>query len=253
MKEVYPFISTFLLTINENTHTMTKQHILIVEDELKIANLISKYLELEGYLSTHVIDGNEATNTYKKCQADLVILDLMLPNKNGIEICKKLRETSNVPIIMLTARVEEIDKLIGFDAGADDYVCKPFKPKELMARVKALLKRANLSQPKATSVIEKGTVKLDTNSHKVFVKNQEITLTLNEFNLLKIFLECPNKVFSRQELLKITQGKYFESYERTIDSHIKNLRKKLNKVDEHTHYIKSIYGVGYQYSYDESQ
>lgn len=226
---------------------MTKQHILIVEDEEKIANLISKYLTLEGFSFTHVADGKNVIPQFNQCQADLIILDVMLPNIDGIELCKSLREITDTPIIMLTARVDEIDRLIGFDVGADDYVCKPFKPKELMARIKAILKRVNREQSKNTTVIKKGIISLDTNSHKVFVKSQEVTLTLNEFNLLKIFLEHPNRVFSRQELLKITQGKYFESYERTIDSHIKNLRKKLTKADPNTQHIKSIYGVGYQY------
>lgn len=230
---------------------MTKQHILIVEDEIKIATLIGKYLALEGYDSSHVIDGKDAINAYQTCQADLIVLDLMLPNINGIDICKSLREISNVPIIMLTARVEEIDKLIGFDVGADDYVCKPFKPKELMARIKAILHRCNLSSNTQSSTIMSGVIKIDITTHKVFVKDKEVTLTFNEFNLLKIFLEFPDKVYSRQELLKITQGKYFESYERTIDSHIKNLRKKLTKVDPNTQHIKSIYGVGYQYISDE--
>lgn len=232
---------------------MNKKHILIVEDEFKIANLISKYLILEGYESSHVSDGKDALTVFQECQADLVVLDIMLPNVNGIDICKSIREISDVPIIMLTARVEEIDKLIGFDVGADDYVSKPFKPKELMARIKAVLKRVNHTQESSSSIIESGSITLDAVTHKVFVKNQEVVLTLNEFNLLKVFLECPNKVFSRQELLKTTQGKYFESYERTVDSHIKNLRKKLTKVDPNTHYIKSIYGVGYQYICDRSK
>lgn len=229
---------------------MTKKHILIVEDEFKIAKLISQYLLLEDYDSTHIDDGIEAISTYKKCQADLIILDVMLPNMNGIDVCRSLRKITNAPIIMLTARVDEIDRLIGFDVGADDYVCKPFKPKELMARIKAILKRVNHSQQVNSSIIETGTIKLDSSSHKVYVNNQEVVLTFNEFNLIKVFLESPNRVFSRQELLKITQGKYFESYERTIDSHIKNLRKKLTKADPNTNHIKSIYGVGYQYTCD---
>ncbi|MGL1959303.1 MAG: response regulator transcription factor [Colwellia sp.] len=229
---------------------MTKQHILIVEDELKIADLIGKYLLLEGYDSSHVIDGKEALQCFKHCQADLIILDLMLPNINGIDLCKSFREISNVPIIMLTARVEEIDKLIGFEVGADDYVCKPFKPKELMARVKAVLKRVNTNQQIQPTLIEKGAIILDINAHKVYVQGIDVILTLNEFNLLKNFLEHPNKVFSRQALLEATQGKYFESYERTIDSHIKNLRKKLTQADPNNHHIKSIYGVGYQFICD---
>lgn len=226
---------------------MTMQHILIIEDEEKIASLISKYLMLEGFNSTHIADGKDALASFEYCQADLIILDVMLPSIDGITLCKAFREITDTPIIMLTARIDEIDRLIGFDVGADDYVCKPFKPKELMARIKAILKRVNKGQKKNSNVIAKGGISLDIHNHKVLVEEQEVVLTLNEFNLLKLFLEHPNRVFSRQELLKITQGKYFESYERTIDSHIKNLRKKLTKADPNTCHIKSIYGVGYQY------
>tara|TARA_R110002167_G_scaffold91458_1_gene246006 strand:- start:49155 stop:49841 length:687 start_codon:yes stop_codon:yes gene_type:complete len=225
---------------------MTKQHILIIEDEIKIANLISKYLLLEGYTSSHVADGIDAIHCFEQCQTSLIILDVMLPSIDGIELCKSFRKITETPIIMLTARVDEIDQLIGFDVGADDYVCKPFKPKELMARIKAILKRVNYANGQNSAVIATGTITLDINSHKVYVKDKEVILTFNEFNLLKIFVECPNRVFSREELLNITQGKYFESYERTIDSHIKNLRKKLTKAEPNTHHIKSIYGVGYQ-------
>lgn len=228
------------------SENQAKQHILIIEDEVKIAELLEKYLYLEGYQTSLIHDGNLVLNAVNELNPDLIILDIMLPGINGIELCSKIRQTSDVPIIMLTARVEEIDHLIGFDVGADDYVTKPFKPKELMARVKAILKRRRMPT-NTRSTFQAGTIVLNPSEHKVLVKDEELKLTINEFSLLKILIASPNKVFSRQDLLTLTQGKYFESYERSIDSHIKNLRKKLTVADPQNHYIESIYGVGYKF------
>lgn len=228
------------------SETLAKQHILVIEDEVKIAELIEKYLYLEGFKTSLIHDGNCALDAVNELNPDLIILDIMLPGTNGIELCSKIRQYSDVPIIMLTARVEEIDHLIGFDVGADDYVTKPFKPKELMARVKAILKRRRMPSSKP-STFTAGNIIVDPSEYKVLVKNEELKLTINEFSLLKILIASPNKVFSRQDLLAMTQGKYFESYERSIDSHIKNLRKKLTQADPDSHYIESIYGVGYKF------
>ncbi|MGB0989111.1 MAG: response regulator [Pseudoalteromonas spongiae] len=228
------------------SETLAKQHILVIEDEVKIAELIEKYLYLEGFKTSLIHDGNCALDAVNELNPDLIILDIMLPGTNGIELCSKIRQFSDVPIIMLTARVEEIDHLIGFDVGADDYVTKPFKPKELMARVKAILKRRRMPTNKP-STFTAGNIIVDPSEYKVLVKNEELKLTINEFSLLKILIASPNKVFSRQDLLTMTQGKYFESYERSIDSHIKNLRKKLTQADPDSHYIESIYGVGYKF------
>lgn len=228
------------------SETLAKQHILVIEDEVKIAELIEKYLYLEGFKTSLIHDGNCALDAVNELNPDLIILDIMLPGTNGIELCSKIRQFSDVPIIMLTARVEEIDHLIGFDVGADDYVTKPFKPKELMARVKAILKRRRMPSSKP-STFTAGNIIVDPSEYKVLVKNEELKLTINEFSLLKILIASPNKVFSRQDLLTMTQGKYFESYERSIDSHIKNLRKKLTQADPGSHYIESIYGVGYKF------
>lgn len=222
-----------------------KKHILIVEDEIKIATLIQKYLVLNDYLSTHVLDGIAAVEEVKKQQPDLVVLDILLPGFDGIEVCKQIRQFSSVPIIFLTARVEEVDYLIGFDVGADDYVTKPFRPLELMARIKAVLSRSDKFKPENILII--GSVSLNVDKHTVNVNDQAIKLTLNEFNLLKVFLQQPNKVFSRQELLTASHGKYSENYERTIDSHIKNLRKKMSVNSGTPCFIESIYGVGYKY------
>ncbi|WP_105174688.1 MULTISPECIES: response regulator [unclassified Pseudoalteromonas] len=228
------------------SETLAKQHILVIEDEVKIAELIEKYLYLEGFKTSLIHEGNCALDAVNELNPDLIILDIMLPGTNGIELCSKIRQYSDVPIIMLTARVEEIDHLIGFDVGADDYVTKPFKPKELMARVKAILKRRRMPTNKP-STFTAGNIIVDPSEYKVLVKNEELKLTINEFSLLKILIASPNKVFSRQDLLTMTQGKYFESYERSIDSHIKNLRKKLIQADPDSHYIESIYGVGYKF------
>ena len=228
------------------SETLAKQHILVIEDEVKIAELIEKYLYLEGFKTSLIHDGNCALDAVNELNPDLIILDIMLPGTNGIELCSKIRQFSDVPIIMLTARVEEIDHLIGFDVGADDYVTKPFKPKELMARVKAILKRRRMPSSKP-STFTAGNIIVDPSEYKVLVKNEELKLTINEFSLVKILIASPNKVFSRQDLLTMTQGKYFESYERSIDSHIKNLRKKLTQADPDSHYIESIYGVGYKF------
>ncbi|WP_462175216.1 response regulator [Pseudoalteromonas gelatinilytica] len=228
------------------SETLAKQHILVIEDEVKIAELIEKYLYLEGFKTSLIHDGNCALDAVNELNPDLIILDIMLPGTNGIELCSKIRQYSDVPIIMLTARVEEIDHLIGFDVGADDYVTKPFKPKELMARVKAILKRRRMPTNKP-STFTAGNIIVDPSEYKVLIKNEELKLTINEFSLLKILIASPNKVFSRQDLLTMTQGKYFESYERSIDSHIKNLRKKLIQADPDSHYIESIYGVGYKF------
>jgi len=223
---------------------MQKQHILIVEDEEKIAELIRKYLQLEGYQSSHAKNGNEAISLYHKISPDLIVLDIMLPDMDGLEICKQLREYAEVPIIMLTARVEEVDRLIGFESGADDYVCKPFIPRELVARIRAVLNRTQ--RISAQKILQSGKLLLNVSQHLVTLDTIEVKLTQNEFSLLKILMLTPNKVFSRQELLTATQGQYTDIYERTIDTHIKNLRKKLIQVAPESNFIESIYGIGYK-------
>lgn len=223
---------------------MQKQHILIVEDEEKIAELIRKYLKLEGYESTHAQNGNKAISLFHKTSPDLIVLDIMLPDIDGLEICKRLREYSEVPIIMLTARVEEVDRLMGFGMGADDYVCKPFIPRELVARIRAVLSRTQRHTEQ--KVLKAGSLTLDIAQYKLTIDSTEIRLTQNEFSLLKVMMLSPNKVFSRQELLTTTQGQFVDIYERTVDSHIKNLRKKLAQVAPETNFIESIYGIGYK-------
>lgn len=218
--------------------------ILIVEDEKKISDLVCKYLEVEGYQAITTDRGNKALELCKKTQIDLVVLDRMLPDSDGISICIHLRELSDLPIILLTARINEEDRLEGFTAGADDYICKPFSPRELVARIRAIFLREDR---KLTPNFQyAGSIKLNTTQRIVTVRSKNIKLTRNEFNLLESFIAQPNRVFSRQELLTVIQGSHSDSYERTIDSHIKNLRKKILDIDTQSPYIESIYGVGYK-------
>lgn len=223
---------------------MAKAHILLVEDEPRIAQLIIKYFELEGYQYTWLNSGEKVIEQVEAITPELCILDLMLPEVSGIDLCKQIRTFSNLPIIMLTARVEEIDKLIGFKAGADDYVCKPFSPKELMARVDALLKRSQQRTPQ-TSVLSFEHIELDESKFLATVGNKKLNLTTNEFNLLKTLMQQPEKVFTRKELLLAVKQHELEIYERTIDTHIKNLRKKLAEASGGENYIVSVYGLGY--------
>jgi two-component system response regulator BaeR len=222
---------------------MSKKHILIVEDEERIATLVGKYLELEGYNYTCLHSGDGAVETIRELQPALCILDIMLPGMSGLEICSQVRRFSQLPIIMLTARVDEIDRLIGFKQGADDYLCKPFSPKELMARVNALLRR---SQPILNAkVLTFRELTLDDERFSLHYKDQAIKFTVNEFNILKTLMTYPEKVFSRRELLYAVKHHELEIYERTIDSHIKNVRKKLSLVSQGESFIVSIYGLGY--------
>ena len=223
-----------------------EQNILIIEDEKKIAELLRDYLQNAGY-GTHEVDhGDLAIAAVKKINPDLILLDIMLPGIDGIEICKQVRTFSEVPIIMISAKVEEIDRLIGLEIGADDYVCKPFSPREVVARVKSVLRRIKPAQ--TSSMIQSGPIQLNEETHQVTIKDHELRLTPIEFNLLKILISKPEKVFSRAELLSRVQGYDFDGYDRVVDTHIKNLRKKLAKHLPDQEIIQSIYGVGYRYS-----
>jgi two-component system, OmpR family, response regulator BaeR len=225
---------------------MTSQRILIVEDDPKIARLINAYLNNAGYNVATLSNGNEAIPQIKKSSPDLVILDIMLPGKDGMEICREARKFSNIPIIMLTAKIEEIDRLLGLELGADDYLCKPFSPREMVARVKAVLRRICL-EPIQEKIIA-GPISLDPTCHRVMIHDVELQLTPNEFEVLKILMMKPNQVFSRNDLIVKVQGYDFEGYERTIDVHKKNLRKKINEHLPDQKIIKTVYGVGYAFS-----
>ena len=220
---------------------------LLVEDEPRIASTICKYFELESYQYTALASGEQVVATIKEKQPDLCILDIMLPDVDGIRLCREIRTFSSLPIIFLTAKVEEVDRLIGFDAGADDYVCKPFSPKELMARIAVWLKRSTAAAPDDAQLVFDAIV-MNIERFTVTVNEQAVKLTLNEFNILRALMEYPEKVFSRRELLYAVKQRELDIYERTIDSHIKNLRKKLAAASAENNYITSIYGVGYSLS-----
>lgn len=223
---------------------MAKQHILIIEDEQKIAFLLQEYIEKAGYHVTISNRGDTAVSQVKKKLPDLLLLDIMLPGIDGIAVCREVRKFSNIPIIMITAKVEELDRLIGLELGADDYICKPFSPREVVARVKAVLRRTHPEQDKKSTII--GPIVLDEDTHQARVDNHDLQLTPTEFKLLQVLLAKPGRVFSRDDLIMQVQRYDCEGYDRTIDSHIKNLRKKIaEKLPDHE-IISTIYGVGYK-------
>jgi two-component system response regulator BaeR len=225
---------------------MTSRHILIVEDEKKIANLLCDYLKEAGFRTSTQDNGNRVISQVKKDSPDLILLDIMLPGKDGMELCREIRQESNIPIIMITARVEEIDRLLGLELGADDYICKPFSPREVVARVKTVFRRVH-AEPQTNNLVV-GSISLDEETHQVMIGNQMLKLTPNEFGLLKIMMSRPNRVFSRSELINRVQGYGFEGYDRTIDTHIKNLRKKIGRQLPGQEIISTVYGIGYKFS-----
>jgi two-component system response regulator BaeR len=223
---------------------MKGRDILVAEDEVKIAEVLKDYLSKAGYRVACLGRGDLVVPYVQQNQPSLILLDLMLPGLDGMEVCREVRKFSEVPIIMITARVEEIDRLLGLELGADDYICKPFSPREVVARVKAVLRRVYAPPSDTTLVV--GEVTLIPETHQVLVGEHEIRLTPCEYNLLKTLLGHPNRIFSRNELINVVQGYDFEGYERTIDSHIKNLRKKIAGCLPDTDVISTIYGVGYK-------
>ncbi len=225
---------------------MQSKHILIVEDEEKIAGLLRDYLRAAGLRTSAQNKGDRVISQIKKDPPDLILLDIMLPGKDGLQLCREIRQFSNVPIIMITARVEEIDRLLGLELGADDYICKPFSPREVVARVKAIFRRAH-AEPR-THHLAVGSISLDDETHQVMIDQQLLNLTPNEFGLLKIMMSRPNRVFSRSELINGVQGYEFEGYDRTIDTHIKNLRKKIARRLPDQEIISTVYGIGYKFN-----
>lgn len=225
---------------------MTAIHVLVVEDESKIAELLRDYLVVAGFLVRTVERGDWAIAEVRKNTPSLVLLDIMLPGMDGMEVCREIRKFSNIPIIMITARVEEIDRIVGLELGADDYVCKPFSPREVVARVKSVLRRCRPQV--AEQQIKVGPISMDCSTRRVSVRGKGVSLTPNEFALLKALMTHPNRVFTRGELLNLVQGYSFDGYERTIDSHIKNLRKKMAEKLPEQEVISTVYGIGYKLS-----
>lgn len=229
--------------------------IAIVEDELKLASLLQDYLRRDGFETTVFHDGSEALSSLVNDPPDLILLDLMLPGTDGMTICKEVRKNSNVPIIMLTARVEEIDRLLGLEVGADDYICKPFSPREVVARVKAVLRRMDRStQPEEnnTSNSINSLFQLNENTASVHIGDKTCSLTAVELRLLGVMHERPGQIFNRAQLMRRMYEDNRIVSDRTIDSHVKKLRQKLEIVDQTTTYIHSVYGIGYKFEIIEN-
>ncbi|HHY82786.1 MAG TPA: response regulator transcription factor [Clostridiales bacterium] len=223
--------------------------ILIVDDEIKIVEVVKSYLENSGYLVREAYNGKEALDKFEKENPALVILDLMLPDMAGEQVCQELRKKSRVPIIMLTAKIEEEDILKGLKIGADDYVTKPFSPRQLVARVEAVLRRADDSLVPLSSLISFNNDELviDTLKYAVKRNGKVVSLTPNEYKILITMVKYLDKTFTREELINIALGEDFDGYDRTIDSHIKNIRQKIENDPKNPKYILTIHGVGYRF------
>jgi two-component system alkaline phosphatase synthesis response regulator PhoP len=223
------------------------QTVLVVDDEPQLVKVLRGYLEQAGFRVITAGDGPGALAQYRHERPDLVLLDLNLPGLDGIDVARRLRAQSNVPLIMVTARVEETDRLIGLELGADDYVTKPFSPREVVARVRAVLRRAE-SAPAAAQLIRAADLVIDLTRHSVTRAGEPIELTPTEFGLLAALAREPGRVFTRLQLLEAAQGDAFEGYERTVDAHIKNLRGKLERNPRQPVYVETVFGVGYRFA-----
>lgn len=222
--------------------------ILVVDDEPKMVKIARDYLAQAGYNIVTASDGAAAVSASRTAKPDLIVLDLGLPKLDGLDVTRTIRKDSNVPIIMLTARGEESDKLVGLELGADDYMTKPFSPKELVARVRVVLRRAEGGADSAVQVIRVGDLTLDVPRMRVKVGDQSVEVTPTEFQLLVALAKQPGRIFTRAQLLDAMHGVAFESYERAIDAHIKNLRRKIEPDPREPQYILTVYGVGYKFS-----
>ena len=225
------------------------QRILVVEDDMEIARTLRDFLDVAGFEASVVGDGSAALAAVRGDKPDLVVLDLGLPGIDGLDVARELRRTSTVPIVMLTARGEETDRIVGLELGADDYVVKPFSPKELVARVRAVLRRGELATQERSETVRALDVTLDVPRMRVTVGERETEqLTPTEFQLLALMARRPGRIFTRAQLLEAVQGVAFESYERAIDTHIKNIRRKLEPDARNPRYILTVYGMGYKFS-----
>jgi two-component system, OmpR family, alkaline phosphatase synthesis response regulator PhoP len=223
------------------------KEILVADDEPRIVEICRDYLERAGFKVTTAANGAEALAVARSRQPDLVVLDLGLPKVDGLDVTRALRQRSQVPIIMLTARVEESDKLIGLELGADDYLTKPFSPRELVARVRAVFRRTDLG-PGRADVIRAAHVTLDVPRMQARVDDRLVELTSTEFELLATLMRQPGRVFTRGQLLDAIRGEEVESFERAIDAHVKNVRKKIEVDPAHPRYVLTVYGVGYKFT-----
>lgn len=221
------------------------KRVLVVDDDVKTVDLVKLYLNRDGYRVLTAYDGLEALRLAQEARPDLIVLDLMLPGMDGLEVCRNIRKESDVPIIMLTARTTDEDKLTGLGLGADDYVTKPFSPRELAARVRAVLRR--LPGERGPDEIKHGKVKVNFRNHEAYLDDKPLNLTPVEFKLLGVMVKEPGRVFSREQLIEEALGYDFEGFNRTIDVHILNLRRKLESDPAHPKYIRTVYGAGYKF------
>jgi DNA-binding response OmpR family regulator len=222
--------------------------ILVVDDEAKILKTVRAYLENAGFQVMTAGEGQMALAHFRHQRPALVVLDLGLPDMDGLDVARTMRRESDVPLIMVTARVDETDRLIGLELGADDYVTKPFSPRELVARVRAVLRRTHGERQTAPPPIVAAGVSIDLERRQVVVDGREVELTPTEFDLLAVLARHPGRVFSRLELLDRVQGYAFEGYERTVDAHVKNLRQKIEPDPKNPRYVETVYGVGYRFA-----
>jgi two-component system alkaline phosphatase synthesis response regulator PhoP len=223
---------------------MAGKSVLVVDDDAKTVELVKLYLKRDGYHVLTAYEGIEALRLAREGHPDLIVLDLMLPGIDGLEICRTLRSESDVPVIMLTAKTTDQDKLVGLDLGADDYVTKPFSPRELAARVRAVLRR--LPGERGPAEVKHGELTVNFLKHEAFLEEKPLNLTTVEFKLLAALIKEPGRVFSRAQLIENALGHDFEGFDRTIDVHVLNLRRKLEPDPVHPRYIKTVYGAGYK-------
>lgn len=222
------------------------EKILLVEDEEKISKIIAKYLESEGFEVDRAKDGREGLALFKENPYDLILLDRMIPLMSGDELIKEIRKLYPIPIIMVTAKVEEEDIITGLRSGADDYIVKPFNPRELIERVKAVLRRSKMGSKGDIISYNKGELVINKDNHTVEKKGENIQLTRNEFEILSILFSKTNKIFTREEIISLAFGEDYDGYDRAVDTHIKNIRQKLEDDPKKPKYIKTVYGVGYK-------
>jgi len=221
--------------------------VLIIEDEIELSNVLKAYLERAGYTVLMADRGDKGLELWEKNKPKMVLLDLNLPGMDGIDIMRQIRQKDDTPVIMVTARVEEVDRLLGLELGADDYITKPFSPREVVARVKAVLRRVGKSLDTQGAVIHIADLTIDMDAHIARQADQELDLTPTEFSILATMAAQPGRAFSRLQLLEASQGVAYEGYERSIDAHIKNLRAKLGDDSKDPQYIETVFGIGYRF------